>query len=63
MEQIIIDIDPDGSLRIDAVGFQGPDCEQATKFIEQVLGTVAQRRKKPEYHQRRQTRQKQRLKR
>ena len=47
MEQIIIDIDPDGSLRIDAVGFQGSDCEQATKFIEQALGTVAQRRKSP----------------
>ena len=63
MEEIIIEIDPEGSLRIDAVGFQGPDCEEATKFIEQALGTVAQRRQKPEYHQRRQTRQKQRLKR
>ena len=44
-------IGPSGELQIDAVGFKGPDCEQATKFLEQALGVVGQKRKKPEYHQ------------
>lgn len=32
------------------VGFKGPDCEKATLFLEEVLGVVGQKRKKPEYH-------------
>jgi hypothetical protein len=40
---------PDGSLKIDAVGFQGADCEKATAFLEQALGAVAERKRKPEY--------------
>ena len=48
---IEIIIGPTGELQIDAVGFKGPDCEQATKFLEEALGAVAQKRKKPEYHQ------------
>ena len=41
-----------GEIQIDAVGFKGPDCEQATKFLEEALGVVGQKIKKPEYHQR-----------
>lgn len=37
---------------IDAGGFKGPDCEQATEFLEEALGVVSQEIKKPEYHQR-----------
>jgi hypothetical protein len=48
---IEIIIAPNGELQIDAVGFNGADCEQATKFLEEALGVVAQKRKKPEYHQ------------
>ena len=48
---IEIIIGPSGELQIDAVGFKGPDCEKATQFLEEALGTVAQKRKKPEYHQ------------
>jgi len=44
-------IGPSGELQIDAVGFKGPDCEKATKFLEEALGVVGQKRKKPEYHQ------------
>lgn len=53
MEQINVDIAPDGGVKIDAVGFSGPDCEQATKFLEDALGVVEQKRRKAEYHQRR----------
>ncbi|HZR21451.1 MAG TPA: DUF2997 domain-containing protein [Verrucomicrobiae bacterium] len=34
-----------GEIQIDAVGFKGPDCEQATKFLEEALGVVAETKK------------------
>ena len=45
-------VQPDGQLKIEAVGFQGPDCGKATAFLEKALGTVTAKAKKPEYHQR-----------
>jgi hypothetical protein len=48
---IEIVIGPSGEIQIDAVGFKGPDCEMATKFLEEALGVVGQKFKKPEYHQ------------
>jgi Protein of unknown function (DUF2997) len=48
---IEIIIAPDGALTIDAVGFKGADCDQATRFLEQALGVSAVKRRKPEYHQ------------
>ena len=44
-------IAPDGALTIDAIGFMGADCDQATKFLETALGLTAEKRRKPEYHQ------------
>lgn len=50
-QRIIIDITPAGSVSIDAQGFQGRACEQATQEIELVLGGGAVKRNpKPEYH-------------
>ncbi len=40
-----------GQIQIEAVGFKGPECEQATAFLELALGTVRERARKPEYHQ------------
>ena len=37
-QEIHVDIAPDGALAIDAVGFTGPDCDQATRFLEEALG-------------------------
>lgn len=50
-----------GEIQIDAVGFQGPDCAQATKFLEEALGVLAKKLKKPEYHQRSNTARQQKL--
>ena len=52
-------IAPDGKLTIDAVGFKGADCDQATKFLGTALGLTAVKQRKPEFHQntRRQTQQ------
>jgi hypothetical protein len=43
-------VQPDGSLKIDAAGFQGADCEKATAFLEQALGQTTGKQKKPEYY-------------
>jgi len=40
----------DGTLKIDALGFGGPDCEKATAFLEKALGRTTGKTKKPEYH-------------
>ncbi|MDX9979799.1 MAG: DUF2997 domain-containing protein [Lentisphaeria bacterium] len=52
MKTIRIDIGPDGTVAIDAAGFSGPDCEQATKFLEEALGEVRERKLKPEHRRR-----------
>ena len=41
-----------GEIQIDAVGFKGPDCEKATAFLEEALGVVWRKIKKPEFHER-----------
>ncbi len=41
-----------GEIQIDALGFKGPDCEKATKFLEEALGVLGKKVRKSEYHQR-----------
>ena len=48
-------ISASGEIQIDAVGFKGADCEQATRFLEEALGTVRQTQRKPEFLQRSKT--------
>ncbi len=52
---------PDGSLVIDAIGFKGPDCEKATRFLEEALGQITAQQRKPEYIERNQTKRQQRV--
>jgi hypothetical protein len=52
MEEITIDIDAEGNVKIEGHGIVGPDCETLTKEIEKALGTVEKRTKKREYHTR-----------
>lgn len=49
---IEIIIAPGGTLSVDAIGFKGADCDQATKFLETALGLAHNKQRKPEYHQR-----------
>ncbi len=44
-------IAPTGEITIDAIGFKGADCDQATKFLEVALGLTTEKQRKPEYHQ------------
>jgi hypothetical protein len=52
MKTIDILINPAGQITINANGFEGADCEKATAFLEQALGELKQRQRKPEYHRR-----------
>ncbi len=45
-------VSPTGDIQIDAIGFKGADCQQATRFLEEVLGTIVQKENKPEFYQR-----------
>ena len=58
---IEIIISPQGQVQIDAVGFKGADCELATRYLEEALGTVGTKQKKPEFHQRHTHQQQQKL--
>ena len=51
----------DGSLIIDAVGFKGPACDKATRFLEEALGRIASKQRKPAYNERNRTQTKQRV--
>ena len=59
MKTIEVIVQTDGTLQIDAVGFSGPDCEKATRFLEEALGKTSGKTKKPEHY--RQVRREQRV--
>ena len=52
---------PDGSLVIDAVGFKGAACDKATRFLEEALGQIASKQRKPSYSERNKTQRQQRV--
>jgi hypothetical protein len=52
MKTIEVIVSPSGDIKIDVVGFKGADCEKATRYLEEALGVVGNRVKKPEYQQR-----------
>lgn len=58
---IEVTVRPDGSIEVDAVGFHGGTCEQATAFLEQALGPVTTKQRKPEYYRHAVVRKQQRI--
>ena len=48
-KKIQVIIDEDGTVEIEAIGYKGPSCEEATKALEDALGIVTNRAIKPEY--------------
>ena len=61
MRAIEIIIDQQGGLKIEALNFQGSDCEKATRFLEEALGELKGRIRKPEYLARAHAKAKQRV--
>ena len=58
---IEIVVSPTGEFTIEGVGFKGAGCEKATKFLEEALGVVSTKVKKPEFHQQAAAQQQQQL--
>ena len=50
-----------GEFTIEGVGFKGAGCEKATRFLEEALGVVGSKVKKPEFHQQAVSKQQQQL--
>jgi hypothetical protein len=51
MKTINVTVDENGGVEIEAVGFKGHSCEQATAALEKALGMKTKSIKKPEYRQ------------
>jgi hypothetical protein len=49
---IKVDIPLEGDIIIEGVGFSGPECEKATRALEEALGKVVSREKKPDFYRR-----------
>lgn len=50
MQEIVIDIAPNGDVTIEGKGIEGPDCKALTRELEQALGATTRSTVKPEYH-------------
>lgn len=61
MRTIEVIVDAAGGLKIEALNFQGADCEHATRFLEEALGERKGRTRKPEYLARAKTKAQQRV--
>jgi hypothetical protein len=49
--EIIIHISREGMVRLEVEGLPGPSCLELTKGLEDCLGDVAERKKKPAFHE------------
>lgn len=50
-KEIVVVIDTDGNVSVDAIGFHGEGCAEATKAITDTLGETLSEKKKPEYYE------------
>jgi len=50
-KSIEVIVNTDGTIKIDAIGFAGADCQKATAFLEKALGETRGRKQKAEYYQ------------
>lgn len=50
MKTIEILVAPNGGTQVRTQGFAGPECRQASRFVEQALGKIAGERLTSEFH-------------
>lgn len=43
-------ISPEGAITLDAIGYTGNTCEEATRFLEEALGTVGCKQRTRDYY-------------
>lgn len=51
MPEVIVTIDPQGNVQVEAASISGSGCEQLTAAIEQAIGRTTEDVKKPEFLQ------------
>lgn len=51
MSEIIVTVDEVGEVKVEGKGFAGKSCVEATRELEQALGTVTADTKKAEFYQ------------
>ena len=51
MKTVEIIISPKGEARVQTKGFNGTDCQQASRFLEQALGQRTKEQLTAEFHQ------------
>ena len=51
MKTIKITVDPKGQARVETSGFTGGECREASRFVEQALGTRSAETLTAEFHQ------------
>ena len=49
-QSIVVWISPEGHVTIDAVGYSGGSCEEATAFLESELGSVGRKQRTRDYY-------------
>lgn len=49
---VVVRISPGGEVRIEADGYTGSSCEEATRYLEEALGTASGRTRKAEFYRR-----------
>jgi len=49
MKKVIVTFNKDGSVKVEAKGFQGKSCEQATEFLDRLFGK-GERKHKDSYY-------------
>jgi len=49
-QSIVVWISPEGHVTIDAVGYTGGSCEEATAFIESELGSVGRKQRTRDFY-------------
>ncbi len=57
MPELVITIETDGKITIDAIGYHGQGCAQDTETFARALGEIVQRDKKVEYWEQQQVQQ------
>ena len=51
MKTIEITVSPQGETKVETRGFAGPECREASRFLEQALGTRSAETLTAEFHQ------------
>jgi hypothetical protein len=51
VKTIEITVDPKGQTKVETKGFSGPECREASRFVEQALGRATAESLTAEFHQ------------